>query len=92
MCALDGTLESVLINDLREGTFYAVLRMRRGEEVIEIDSRPSDAIALALRTHSPIWIEDAILSAAGIEDESSVDKWTDFLEKLEPDAFGKYKM
>src|ERR1041384_5274062 len=53
---LGGQLEAVEVCDLCDGTFYAVLKVRHGDGVLEIDSRPSDAIALALRADAPIWV------------------------------------
>lgn len=64
--ALGGELDSVIINDMREHTYYARLRIRRDGEIIEIDARPSDAIAVAVTCspHLPIYIEEEVLDAA----------------------------
>ena len=59
---LDATLERVLINDLREGTFYARLYLRRNGDEVDIDSRPSDALALGIATDVPIYVEDKVLN------------------------------
>ena len=59
-------LESVLISDLRDGTFFAKLRIRQPNGIEEIDSRPSDAIAVAIRTKAPIFVEEWILEEAGV--------------------------
>ncbi len=61
---LSGELEKVIINDLREGTFYAKLLVRQNGEIVEIDSRPSDAIALTAGTDVPIYVEDHVLREA----------------------------
>ena len=89
LAQLGAALESVEVCDLREGTYYAVLRLRRGELMVEVDSRPSDAIALALRSEAPIFVDEAVLADAG---EPQKDKWIAFLESLDPDDFGKYRM
>ena len=62
--SLDGSLEKIVINDLREGTFFAVLYLRRNGELIEVDSRPSDAIALGVASDTPIFVEDRVLDEA----------------------------
>jgi hypothetical protein len=58
-------LEEVRIESLREITFYAVAKLRTGEHTVEVDARPSDAIALALYKHSPIYVADEIIEKAG---------------------------
>lgn len=96
--ALGGALERIEIHSLLEGTFHARLVVRTGEpgEPIEIDSRPSDAIALALRAKAPIWatrqvLESAISSAKAAEhtDEQKLREW---LENATPEELGKYSM
>jgi bifunctional DNase/RNase len=93
---LDGTVERVVVCDLKENTFYAVIYMRVRGETIAIDARPSDAIALALRTRAPILVEEAVIdsakpfdSTAERPDSAQLQKW---LEDLDPDDMGKYKM
>jgi uncharacterized protein len=61
-----GTVESVTVNDLREDTFYANIHIRRGDAVIDIDSRPSDAIAIAVRAGVPIYVADEVMDRVGI--------------------------
>ena len=61
---MGGVLEEAYINDVRDATFYAVIRVRVGEEVKELDVRPSDALALALRAKCPIYVADHVLEAA----------------------------
>ena len=58
---MGGELERIVVNDLRDNTFYARLHVRRDGEDIEVDSRPSDAIALAVRTGCPVFVEDSVL-------------------------------
>ena len=59
--ALDGSVEKVVVSDLKENTFYALIHLRVREELVAIDARPSDAIALALRTRAPIFVEESVI-------------------------------
>ena len=59
--ALGGSLEKVVVNDLRDHTFFAQLQVRRGTELIEVDSRPSDAIALSVAHNTPVFVADHVL-------------------------------
>ena len=93
---LEGQVERVVVCDLKDNTFYAVIYLTVRGETIAIDSRPSDAIALALRTRSPILVEETVIDNAknidiGTEraDNDRLQKW---LESLDPDELGKYKM
>ncbi len=95
-------LERVEVTALKDNTFFAVLYLNTGERVLPIDSRPSDAIALALRTESPIYVSTEVLEQARRIDlqkmgdqsasQEDKDKWKEILENLSPEAFGKYKM
>ncbi|RMF94673.1 MAG: bifunctional nuclease family protein [Candidatus Schekmanbacteria bacterium] len=88
-------VKKIIINDLRNNTFYAVIELQKDGTILEIDSRPSDAIALALRTNAPIYVEEFVLKAANSVDISEIDtdeKWKELLENLKPEDFGKYKM
>lgn len=86
----------VRIHDLKEGTFYADMRFNRLEDSVDIDARPSDAIALALRCDAPVFITERVLNEvlrAGAELPSDIaDLTDDFLESLPDERFGKYKM
>ncbi|MPZ77014.1 MAG: bifunctional nuclease family protein [Deltaproteobacteria bacterium] len=98
-------VESVEITDLKENTYFALVYLNVAGRQVVIDSRPSDAIALALRTKSPIFVAKAVLEASSIlqqneegkespvENVSNVsqEKWAEILEKMTPDDF-KYKM
>ncbi len=87
----------ILVNELKDNTFYAVISLVCGGDTLMIDSRPSDAIALALRTKSPIYVEENVIEAAkNLEipetDKSKKDEkqqWKDWLENIKPDDFGK---
>ncbi len=65
--SLSGELEKIVINDLRSGTYYAKLIIRHGGELVEVDSRPSDAIALGVATEVPIYVADHVLDKADEE-------------------------
>ena len=92
---LHAVVERIVVSDLKENTFYATIYVRVDGEKIPIDARPSDAIALALRTGSPIFVEESvILNAKTVEstretmDSDRLQKW---LEGLSDDDLGKYK-
>lgn len=93
---LKASVQRVVVCDLKDNTFYALIYLSVGEETLAIDARPSDAIALALRTKAPIFVEDSVIDNAKTLDMGSerVDseqqkKW---LESLDPEELGKYKM
>ena len=90
------------IYDMKDNTFYATLYLEMDGKKHAIDSRPSDAIAIALRTQSPIFISEDVInksrkidlqetSVAAKNDKES-EKWAEILEKMSPEDFGKYKM
>jgi bifunctional DNase/RNase len=99
-----GSVESVEITELKENTYYAAVNLNVAGRQMIIDSRPSDAIALALRTKSPIYVAKAVLEASSmlqqneesserpVENVSNVskEKWAEILEKMAPEDF-KYK-
>jgi uncharacterized protein len=92
---LKATVEKVVVCDLQDGTFYALIYLRAHGELVAIDSRPSDAIALALRTRAPIFVEEAVIDSAKTvdvaTDKSDADRLQKYLESLDPDDLG-YKM
>jgi len=92
---LKATVEKVVVCDLQDGTFYALIYLRVHGELVAIDSRPSDAIALALRTRAPIFVEEAVIDSAKTvdvaSDKSDADRLQKYLESLDPDDLG-YKM
>ena len=96
---LDGlgvTVRQVIVNDLKDNTFFAVIELNSNGAVINIDSRPSDAIALALRVNAPIFVADNVVAQAKSveisEEKEETDKWKEWLENLKPEDFGKYRM
>jgi bifunctional DNase/RNase len=93
---LDIEVDRIVVTDVRHNTFYASIHCRRGGDTVIFDSRPSDAIALALRTGAPIYVEDAVVvKSYGLkgddspESEENIRKW---LESISPELMGKYKM
>ncbi|MFP4082272.1 MAG: bifunctional nuclease family protein [Candidatus Aminicenantes bacterium] len=90
------SIEKIVVNDVRDNTFYALIHCRCNDQSLTIDSRPSDAIALALRVNSPIYVEEEVVKKAhslkfdeNLEHSEKLKKW---LENLKPEDFGKYKM
>jgi bifunctional DNase/RNase len=93
---LNASVQKIVVCDLKENTFYALIYVDANGETVAIDSRPSDAIALALRTSAPIFVEESVIDNAktidfGTEraDSERLQKW---LESLDPEELGKYKM
>ncbi len=81
------------VTDLRDDTFYARIYLKRDGEEYSLDSRPSDAIAIALRTDSPIYVnEEVIEKSKKIEIDEDKDKLAELLDKIPEGDFGKYKM
>lgn len=89
-------VEKIVVNDVKDNTFYALIHCRFNDKVFTIDSRPSDAIALALRMNGRIYVNEEVVKKAHslkfdekLEDSEKLKKW---LESLNPEDFGKYKM
>lgn len=91
---LDAEVTRIEISDLRDSTFYASVHLKAGERTLLIDARPSDAIALALRTDAPIFVAQQVLDQAQTisADESSDERLKKWLEDATADELGKYKM
>ena len=93
---LKASVERIVVCGLKENTFYATIELRASGESVTIDARPSDAIALALRTQSPIFVEeDVIQDAKGLEagkESHDVGRLRKWLEGLSDEELGKYKM
>jgi len=93
---LQATVEKVVVCDLKENTFYAMIHLRTVAGPVAIDARPSDAIALALRTRAPILVEEKVIDNAKSVDftneKQDNDRLQQWLESLDPDDMGKYKM
>ena len=91
--ALGGSLEKIIISDLKENAYYATLILKQGERSLEIDSRPSDAIALAVRTGAPIFVEEKVLALCPVINkpisEDEVKNFEKEIENLRPKDFFK---
>src|SRR5512134_1264256 len=98
--SVDAKVEKIVVNDLRDNTFFALIHLRLGSAEITVDSRPSDAIALALRVGAPIFVEEDVVRRAQkvevtreapvaeeppkVEDEAKIKEW---LESIKPGDF-----
>jgi bifunctional DNase/RNase len=94
---LNAELERVVITELKDSTFLAVLWLRQGDEAVTIDARPSDAIALALRADCPIFVSEQVMQAAklntsGPPDGPTAEQLRGWLEGLNDEDLGRYKM
>ncbi|MGA2729002.1 MAG: bifunctional nuclease family protein [Terracidiphilus sp.] len=94
---LNGTLERVVITELRDDTFFAILWMRQDNEPITVDARPSDAIALALRADCPIYVSEQVMQSAklntsGPAEGPTAEQLRGWLEGLNDEDMGRYKM
>jgi len=86
--------------DLKENTFYARIYFKAGDNSFDIDARPSDAIAIALRFGAPIYVDDKVIQRSGsgenrpevFDDSEEGKKWAEYLKNLSPEDFGKYKV
>lgn len=96
LAGMETRLSKVVVSDLREDTFFAVIWLEKGGEVISIDSRPSDALALALRMDCPIYVEEQVLksskASAAVNDKVNSEELKRWLEGLNDEDFGRYKM
>jgi uncharacterized protein len=96
LTGLDALVHKVVVTELRDDTFYAVIWLEREGHVISIDSRPSDALALALRVDCPIFVEDEVLKNSKQTTNPvpavNSEELRKYLEDLDDDDLGKYKM
>lgn len=93
---LKADVRKVVVSDLKDNTFYAIIHLVAHGEPVVIDARPSDAIALALRVRAPIFAEDAVIDRAKTlnvtPDKADSERLQKWLEALDPEDMGKYKM
>lgn len=94
---MNGVLEKIVITELRDDTFLAMLWIRQGDEAIVIDARPSDAIALALRADCPIYVSEQVMqsakiNSAGQAEGPTAEQLRGWLEGLNDEDLGRYKM
>ena len=96
LLGLDASVRKVVVSELRDDTFYALIWMERNGETITVDSRPSDALALALRLDCPIYVDDSVLKssklASAVSDKVNNDDLRRWLEGLNDEDLGRYKM
>ena len=94
---LKGTIRKIVVSDLKDNTFFALIYLEVNGETVAIDARPSDAIALALRARAPIFVEEEVIDNAkpfdpGGGEKPDTERLQKWLENLDPDELGKYKM
>jgi bifunctional DNase/RNase len=93
---LKAEIRKVVVSDLKDNTFYALIHLEVNGEPLAVDARPSDAIALALRARAPIFVEDRVIDTAKTNDfapdKADAERLQKWLESLDPDEMGKYKM
>jgi uncharacterized protein len=96
LTGLNAHVHKIVVNELRDDTFYAVIWMERDGKIISIDSRPSDALAVALRVDCPIFVEEEVLKsskkAGASADRVSAEDLRKWLEGLNDEDLGRYKM
>lgn len=93
---LNAQVQRVVVSELRNDTFFAVIWLEQGGEIITIDARPSDALALALRSDCPIFVSEDVLRTAKVipnpADQASPEDLKNWLENLNDEDLGRYKM
>jgi len=96
LLGLETHVHKVVVSELRDDTFYALIWLERDGQMMSIDSRPSDALALALRVDCPIYVEDAVLKnsklSGSASDKVSSEELRKWLEGLNDEDMGRYKM
>jgi len=96
LLGLDAGVRKIVVNELKEDTFYAVIWLEREGQLISVDSRPSDALAIALRLDCPIYVEDSVLQSSkmanAISDKVNNEELRRWLENLNDEDLGRYKM
>ena len=96
LMGLDTGIRKVVVSELRDDTFYAIIWLEKDGELISVDSRPSDALALALRLDCPIYVEEQVLktskSSSTVSDKVTNEELRRWLESLNDEDLGRYKM
>jgi len=91
---LGGEIKKVVINNVKDNVFYALVDVEKDKRVISLDSRPSDAIALAVRTHVPIFVSEVVMMQAKLvnaeKDAEETKKFKEFIQNMKPEDFTKY--
>ena len=93
---LNATVERVVVSELKDDTFFALIWLKQGKETVAVDARPSDALALALRSDCPIFVNEDVLRTAKVipspADQASAEDLKSWLENLNDEDLGRYKM
>jgi len=96
LMGLEAGVRKVVVSELKDDTFYAVIWLEKNGQLISVDSRPSDALAVALRVDCPIYVEDAVLNsskaATSVSSKINNDELRKWLEGLSDEDMGRYKM
>jgi uncharacterized protein len=96
LLGLEVRVQKIIVSELKDDTFYALICVERGGELMTIDSRPSDALALALRMDCPIFVNDQVLKNSkvsnAINERTTNEQLRSWLEGLSDDDLGRYKM
>src|SRR3954451_17100072 len=96
LMGLEISIKKVVVSELKDDTFYALIWLEKDGELISVDSRPSDALALALRLDCPIYVEDAVLKTSkatnAVSDKVQSEELREWLEGLNDEDLGRYKM
>ena len=92
---LKGNVIKIIINEIIENTFYAIIEINNGsEKILKIDARPSDAIAIAVRTNVPIFVSESVMLKAKMvnseKDEEETQDFKNFIDNINPDDFSQY--
>lgn len=94
LSTLGAEVRRVVVSDLRDNTYYAIVELQLGKASYSIDARPSDALALALRANAPVFVEESVLKLAesGVDEASEAERLRKWFEGLDSDSFSKYEM
>ncbi len=96
LIGLDVQVQKVVVNDLRDDTFFALIWLKRNGQLMSVDARPSDALALALRLDCPIYVEESVLKSSkianAVSDKVNNEELRKWLEGLNDEDLGRYKM
>ena len=96
LMGLETSVKKIVVNELKDDTFFALIWLEKGGELISVDSRPSDALALALRHDCPIYVSDQVLqsskTSSSVSEKVNNEELRKWLENLNEDDLGRYKM
>ncbi|MDI6839720.1 MAG: bifunctional nuclease family protein [bacterium] len=89
---LDASVIKIIVNEIQDGTYYARIYLGRGNSIVEIDARPSDSIAIALRSSAPIYIAEEVLEKGGAFTLKESKDLKHHFQELKPEDFGKFNL